>query len=239
VLPPRRLALALSLLLPAVALAQAAAPQAAPAPRTIRVSGEGKVYVPPDVARVLVGAVTTGKELSRVTQDAAAVMQRVLGEVARVGIAPKDVRTTRHDVQVERPWSAGKPGPISGYTVSDQALVTVRDLARLGAVLDQVTRAGGNTIDQLSMDKEELGPDRGRALALAYAAARAKAEAIARAAGVTLGDVLDVEESTAQRGPIPLMGANRVALSAESAGAPVSAGELEVTGSVAVTFAIR
>jgi uncharacterized protein len=183
--------------------------------------------------------VTTGKDLGKVTQDAAAVLRKVLAELSRVGIAQRDVLTTRHDVQVERPWNNGKPGPITGYTVNDQLQVTVRDLSRLGAVLDQVTRAGGNTVDQLSMEKDDLGPDRARALALAYATARAKAEAIARAAGVTLGEVLSVEESAGQR-PVPLLRANRVAMMAEAPqGAPVSAGDLEVTGAVDVTFAIR
>ncbi len=239
---PRRAALVVVLLAPAAAIAQAAAPGpgAGPPQRAIRVSGEGKVYVAPDVARVLVGAVTTGKDLGKVTQDAAAVARKVAAELSKAGIASRDVRTVRHDVQVERPWNAstGRAGAISGYTVTDQVQVTVRDLDKLGAVLDQVTRAGGNTIDQLSMEKEELGPDRARALALAYAAARTKAEAIARAAGVTLGEVIDVQEGFSQRGPIPLM-ANRVALSESAPATPVAAGDLEVTGTVTATFAIR
>jgi uncharacterized protein YggE len=238
----RSAALALALVAPSAALAQTPAPQTpTPPPRIICVSGEGKVYVAPDVARVMVGAVTTGKDLNKVTEDAAAVVRKVLAELSKAGIAQKDVRTVRHDVQVERPWSSksGKPGAISGYTVNDQVQVTVRDPTRLGAVLDHVTGAGGNTIDQLSMEKEELGTDRARALALAYAAARSKAEAIARAAGVALGEVLEVEESTAQRGPIPLMAANRVAMAESSAGTTVAAGDLEVTGSVSVSFGIR
>ncbi len=227
---------ALVLLAPAATLAQVVTvPPVPPPPRAIRVSGEGKVYVAPDVARLLVGAVTTGRDLGKVTQDAAAVLQRVMAELSKAGVAPRDVRTVRHDVQVERPWnsSTGRAGAISGYTVTDQVQVTVRDLGRLGAVLDQVSRAGGNTIDQLSMEKEELGPDRARALALAYAAARTKAEAIARAAGVALGEVIDVEEGFGQRGPIPLM-ANRVALAESAPATPVAAGDLEVTGSVTV-----
>lgn len=229
-------ALALVLVAPAAALAQAA--PSTTSPRAIVVSGEGKVYVPPDVARVVVGVVTTGKDLGKVTEDAAAVVRKVLEELSKLGIAPKDVRTVRHDLQVERPWSAKRPGPISGYTVNHQVQVTVRDLTRLGSVLDQVTSAGGNTLDQLSMEKEELGPDRARVLAIAYATARSKAEAIAKAAGVTLGEVLGIEESTAERGPIPLM-ANRVAMAGSSAGAPVAAGDLELTGSVSARFAIR
>ncbi len=233
----RSAALALAFVAPAAVLAQAAT--SPPSPRAIHVSGEGKVYVTPDVAHVVVGAVTTGRDLGKVTEDAAAVLRKVLAEISRVGIAQKDVRTVRHDIQVERPWNSktARPGVISGYTVSDQVQVTVRDLTRLGPVLEQVTSAGGNTIEQLSMEKEELGPDRVRALALAYAAARSKAEAIARAAGVTLGDVLEVQENTGQRGPTPLMAAYRAAES--SKGTPVSAGDLEVSGTVSVSFAIR
>jgi hypothetical protein len=205
------------------------------------VSGEGKVNVAPDVARVAVGVVSTGKDLNKVTGDAAAVVRKVLAELSKVGIAQKDVRTVRHDVQVERPWSSksGRPGAISGYTVTDQVQVTVRDLGKLGTVLEQVTSAGGNTIEQLSMEKEELGADRARALALACAAARSKAEAIAKAAGVTLGEVLEVEESTAQRGPVPMLAANRVAMAESSGGIAVAAGELEVMSAVTASFAIR
>lgn len=239
-LPLRSVALMLAAAAPAAVLAQAPAPvPSTPAPRAIQVTGEGRVHVAPDVARVVVGAITTGKDLRKVSEDAAAVLRRLLAELSKVGIEPKDVRTIRHDLQVERPWaSTGKPGPISGYTVNDQVQVTVRELPRLGAVLERATAAGGNSVEQLSMEKEEPGPDRARALALAYAAARTKAEAIAKAAGVSLGEVLAVEEGTGERAPIPIL-ANRMAM-AESAAAPaIAAGDLELTGAVTVRFAIR
>ena len=57
--------------------------------------------------------------------------------------------------------------------------------------------------------------------------------------GDTEGEVLEVEESSVQRGPIPLMAANRVAMAESSKGTTISAGELELTGSVSVSFAIR
>jgi uncharacterized protein YggE len=231
----RRALLALALL-PALARAQPV-PTAAGAPaRTIHVSGEGHVSVRPDVAVVLAGVTATGKELPRVTADASAAMRRVLDAVGKSGIPAKDVQTTRHEVSVDRAWTDRGPGPVTGYTVVEEARLTVRDLAKVGPVLDRVLAAGSNTLRSLSFEKDDPTPEQARALAAAYASARAKAEALARAAGVTLGEVVTVSAGGQVR-PFPMV---RSAMAMEKAdGAPVSPGEVEIGASVDVTFAIR
>ncbi len=237
---PVAVAAVLAFVLPAAALGQVPAPAspvpAAAAPRVIRVSGDARVTTRPDVAILFAGVESAGKDLARVTKDAAAQMRRVLAALAEVGVPEKDVQTTRHDVQVERPWVKGRPGPITGFTVSDEARVTVRDLSKLGPVIDRVTAAGSNSLRSLSFEKLDPTPDQAQALAKAYASARAKAEALARAAGVALGDVLALGEEV--KGPtVPMF--RTAAPESESGSAPVSAGEVEVAGSVEVTFAIR
>lgn len=230
-----RRALLVLALLPALAGAQAAPPPRAP-DRTIHVSGEGHVSVRPDVAVVFTGVTSTGKDLARVTADASAAMRRVLDAVAKAGIPAKDVQTTRHDVSVDRAWTDKGPGPVTGYTVVDEARLTVRDLSKVGPVLDRVLAAGSNTLRSLSFEKDDPTPEQARALAAAYASARAKAEALARAAGVTLGEVLTVSAGGQVR-PFPMM---RSAMAMEKGdGAPVSPGEVEIGASVDVTFAIR
>jgi len=233
----RLLALAaLSALAPPLAAAEQL-PQAPPAPRTIRVSGDAHVMVRPDVAVLFTGVEATGKDLARVTKDASAQMRRVLGALAGAGVPEKDVQTTRHDVRVERPWEKGRLGPITGYTVADEVRVTVRDLDKLGAVMERVLAAGSNSLRSLSFERDEPTPERARALAQAFGVARVKAEALAKSAGVTLGEVLSVSESVQQGPVVPLFRARMV--SEESGGAPVSAGELEIAGAVEVTFGIR
>ncbi len=236
---PRCAAVALAcaaLALPHAPLAEA--PPAAPAvpPRTLHVTGEGRVTVTPDVAVLLTGLEATGPDLGRVTKDAAAAMRRILAALAEAGVPEKDVQTTQHDVRVERPWRSGKPGPITGYTVSDQVRVTVRDLARLAPAIDKVTAAGANSLQALTFEKGDPGPERARALAVAYGVARAKAEALARAAGVTLGDVLQLGETTQVPVPRPMMA---MALREEAAATPVAAGEVEIAATVDVTYALR
>ncbi|HTN54402.1 MAG TPA: SIMPL domain-containing protein [Anaeromyxobacter sp.] len=223
-------------LLPALVLAEPPPAPGAPPLRTLRVGGEGLVSVPPDVAVVSAGVESTGRDLAQVTADASAQLKRVLAALEQAGVAARDVQTTRHDVNVERPWKDGKPGPITGYTVSDEVRVTVRDLSRLGTVLERVVAAGSNVLRGLAFERDDTGPQRARALALAYADARAKAEAIAKAAGVVLGEVLSVSEQVQGARPVPVRMA-RAALAAEPV--PVSPGELQVSGAVEVTFQLR
>ncbi len=239
--PLTALTLALS-----AALARAApipAPPPAPEPlarapwptRLVRVSGEGKVAVAPDVAYVVAGVETTGKVLAPAVADAAARMRRVLDAVAKAGVAERDVQTTRHDVQVERPWVNGKQGDVTGYTVADEVRIRVRDLAKLGAVLDRVVAAGSNTVRGLTFEREDPAPARADALARAVAEARVKAEAMAKAAGVTLGEPIAIEEAGEAR-PIPV---REGFVAARAAAAPVATGTLDVTAEVTVTFAVR
>jgi uncharacterized protein YggE len=214
-----------------------AAPHVVPAARVLRVAGDGRASVKPDVAVVLAGVEVNGKVLAPAVAEASSRMRRVLDAVAKLGVAERDVQTTRHEVQVERPWVEGRPGDITGYTVSDEVRIRVRDLSKLGAVLDRVVQAGSNAVRGLTFERDDPTPARAEALARAIAAARAKAESMARAAGVALAEVIAVEEGGGVR-PFPVVRADAMrAVSAE--GAPVAPGELEVSADVSLTFAIR
>lgn len=236
-MPFRTIALSAALaclLLPAHGLAASKAPASR---RTLRVSGSGRVSVRPDVSVVYAGVEATGKDLAQTLSDASSAMRRVLSALAEAGIPERDVRTTRHDVQVLRAWKDGQPGEITGYAVSDEVRVIVRDLARLSDVLERVAGTGANSLRGLSFERDDPTPERREALARAVAQARAKAEAIAKASGVTLGDILEIAEA-GESPPIPLE--RRGALVAASAeGTPVSPGELEIFAGVSVTWAIR
>ncbi len=207
-------------------------------PRTIAVSGEGKVSVAPDSASFNVGVESSAKTVGAATAEVTARMKAVLDAVARAGVAAKDVRTVRYDVSIERPWKDGKQQPISGYRVSTAADVTVRDLPKLGKILDAVTAAGSNQLNSLRMEKLDPKPQQLEALALAYAAAREKAKAIAIAAGTELGEFVMVSEQGVSPRPMmaPMMARS---MAADSAPVPVAEGELEFSARVEVVFAVR
>jgi uncharacterized protein YggE len=165
-------------------------------------------------------------------------MKAVLDAVAAAGVAAKDVRTVRYDVTIDRPWKDGKPQPIAGYRVSTAADVKVRDLPRLGKILDAVTAAGSNQLQSLRMERLDPKPQQLEALALAYAGARDKAKAIAIAAGVELGEFVTVTEGGVS--PRPLMAPMMArAMTADSGSAPVAEGELEYGARVEVVYGVR
>ena len=112
--------------------------------------------------------------------------------------------------------------------------VKVRDLAKLGTVLDRALAAGANEVESLALTRADPSPERASALASAVRAARAKAEVMAQAAGLPLGQVLELSEGARGPSPIPL----RAGLVAQSAGVPIAEGQLEVEAQVELTFAV-
>ncbi len=204
--------------------------------RVIRITGDARIRVSPDVAVLFAGVESTDRDLARVTKEAAEQMRRVLDAIAGAGVPGADIQTTRHDIRVERPWENGRPGPITGYTVADEARVTVRDLSKLGRIIERLTAAGSNSLRGVSFEKEDPTPERARALALAYSSARTKADALARAAGVRLGSVVSLSEE-AHGTVVPTF--TTAQLEARAAGAPVSPGEVEISGVVEAVFALE
>lgn len=204
--------------------------------RTIRVSGEGRIRATPDLATVTIAVTAIDASLAKATRDAATAANRVADVLSKAGIAPSDLQTSRYDVQIERRADVPGAAPrIAGYRVSNALSVKIRDLSRVGVILDRVVAAGANEIEALAFVKEDTTAEESRALATAVKVARAKAEEIARAAGVRLGELLDVSEGA--RGPIPPPLHVRT-MAMATAEVPVQPGVIEVTSRAEAVFAI-
>ena len=116
--------------------------------------------------------------------------------------------------------------------------ITVRDIAALGPILDQVIQLGSNQVHGIGFEVSKADVLRDDARKAAIANARHKAELYATAAGVKLGRVLGIEEA----GVMPVhRQVGRMAsakMSAESA-PPIEAGSQRLDAHVTVTFAIE
>ena len=113
-------------------------------------------------------------------------MAAILAAVADAGVERRDVRTTLLSVQPRYDYRENQPPVLTGYELANVVEVTVRDLARLGDVVDGTLRAGATSMDGLSFRVADPAPAEREARLRAMAAARARADVLAEAAGLAI-----------------------------------------------------
>jgi len=204
-------------------------------PAAVTVSGAGMVAAASDLAEITTGVVTQAPTAAQALAANSQAMERLLQALGGLGIAARDIQTTSISVSpLRRPGRDGQPPEIVGYEVSNQVRVKVRDLSRLGRVLDQQVGQGANLVYGIRFGLQEPAPRLDEARKLAMADARRKAGLYATAAGLKLGRVVAVHEAGAAT-PRPEM-APRVMM---SAAVPVAPGEQEIQASLTVTFTLE
>jgi uncharacterized protein YggE len=156
------------------------------------------------------------------------------------GLADKDILTTNFSVNPQYRYdnSSGRPAPptITGYSVNNSVQTKVRNLPKLGEILDAVVTSGANNVSGISFSVAEPDPLIDQARRKAVADAQRKAELYATASGAKAGRVLYITESNGVISPPRPM---FMAMRAEAAQAvPISSGEQEIAASVTITYAI-
>ena len=206
---------------------------------TIVVGGTGRVSVQPDLADLRLGVSVARPTVDGARAVAAETMEAILVAVDAVGLDRRDVRTTLLSVQPRYDYRQDQSPVLTGYELANVVEVTVRDLARLGDVVDGTLGAGATSMDGLSFRLADPIPAEREARLRAMAAARARAEVLAEAAGVTIVNVSDIVEGNVASPPVPRYKAARLMVAEDAAATPVEAGSMEISVSVTVTYRAR
>ncbi len=220
---------------------QAADPTTTPPEHTISVSGTGRVVISPDVADLRLGVSVNRSTVKAARQVAAEAMTKVVAALKKLGIADKDIQTTNLSLQPVYDYSSGSNPPrLTGYQLSNAVAVTIRNLDQVGDAIDGSLAAGATTLDGVTFRVDDPAAAEKQAREAAVAQAKAKAETLAAGAGVSIGGVASIAETSA---PISYPMAYRDALAAaapdKSVATPVETGTNEVTVTVAVTYLIK
>lgn len=204
--------------------------------RTLTLSATGSVNVRPDTAHITVGVISEAENAREALDQNNSAMTEVIDALKEKDIASRDIQTTNFAVHPRyKHFNDGQPSVISGYRVVNSVRITVRDIARLGEVLDKVVSFGSNQIGGISFSVSDTSALMDEARTKAIAAARERAELYAEAAGAEIGKVLQIEEVTSDAGPEP----RYRALAAKSeAEVPIEAGESEISVRVRVVWAL-
>jgi uncharacterized protein YggE len=196
-------------------------------------------------------------------RDVSAGVARVIAALKGAGIAERDLATQNVSLYFEReavppprptaePMPAAPPkarpgiaqasdalpdskkAPAGNYRAQNTVAVKVRDLDKVGAVLGAAMGAGANEMSGLAFQIEEPRQLEEQAREKAMADARARAEGLARLAGVRLGPIVAIQESS---GDAPTSGPTMM-YKAQAAEVPIERGELLVTTTVNAVYSI-
>jgi len=203
----------------------------------IWVNGEGKVTVTPDIATLNLGISAQAASVAEAQSQAAEAMNRVMTALADNGVAKKDIQTQRFSIDQITRWDEEKQQEVViGYRVTNMVTAKIREIDKTGSIIDAVAAAGGDftRINGIGFSVDDPSPYYEQARQKAMADARAKAEQLASLSGVKLGKPTYISEGTIY----PVYPSMYKEAAGAPAPTPISPGELELTLTVQVVYAI-
>lgn len=203
------------------------------------VTGEGKASASPNMALATLGIQVKRPTVKDAQSQANSIINKVTGDVKALGIAAKDITTTNYSVYPDYNYQSGNH-EITGYNVSVNVGVKVRDLDKVNDVVDRATADGANTVGglQFTMDDELRAKLEDQARREAVRTAKEKATSLSSAAGITLGRIVNVQESSG--GPAPIYRAEMMmAAPAGSGQTKVEPGTAEISLTVSLSYELR
>lgn len=224
----RSLSIISLVLAPVMAHSQATTESVALIPQ-ITVVGRGETKVTPDRASIQISVRTRGQTAASAASENASTQRAVLGALKKLGLTDEQLSTANYNVSPEQKYEPNRTPVITGYVVTNTIIADVRDLSKVGAIIDASLGAGANMISSLDFYTSNVLLARQSAIAAAIQVARAEAEVAARAAQGTLGGLLElIIGSSYSPPPRPMMMARATSMEFQ-AETPVSPGQQTIS----------
>ncbi len=216
-------------------IAQAADVQIVAQNPVIELSVSEQVDSAPDTATFSTGVETKAPTATQALRDNSVQARAVINRLKSLGIAEKDIQTTGINLRADYDYDQeSRQNRFVGYVVSNQVSAIVRDLPKLGGILDAIVSSGATNLNgpSFSIDDDSKVKDVARERALANAKSRAMS--YARAEGYSGVRVLSINEGISHRSEAPMMRMESAA--ASSAPPPVAPGQVGTVVSLNITY---
>ena len=209
--------------------------------RTLNVSGNGTVYLTPDIAYIYIGVHTENADIAQAVESNNTGAQTLVDALKNAGVDAADIQTSNYSVYSSQYYGPdGLPAGLT-YMVDNSVLVTVRDLTRLGSLLTAAVASGANNINSIQFDVADKAAGLAEARQKAMDSAEALAQELAGTAGLSLGEIQSITYTDYSPSPyyygMGLGGGGGAG--APNASVPIQPGQLQVSVMVNVTYAIK
>ncbi|HZK77948.1 MAG TPA: SIMPL domain-containing protein [Gemmatimonadaceae bacterium] len=161
-------------------------------PPQISVAARGEIKVNPDHATLQISVQTKAATAAAAANENAAKQKAVIDALKALGLHDSDISTSDYSVYPEQRYEPNKEPVVVGYNVTNTLSVEVTSLKMVGPVIDASLAKGANMITSLQFSASNTEAARRSAIAMAITRAHGDAEAAAKAAGGSLGGLLEV-----------------------------------------------
>ena len=212
-------------------------------PHKLLVSGNATLHRPADTFMLKVGVVTLDKTAEQAIAANNEKMQKILIALKKTGLNEKEFQTGNFTVmpkyapaprEIPPDWQAS----ISGYEVRNTLSIQTNKLNLSGPLIDAAAKEGANLFEDISFSLQSAQDAQVEAITQAVRQAYIYASAAVKEAGVTLGDILEININPAHITP-HFYRAEKFAMAAVDTSTPISPGNVEVNASVSITYEIR
>jgi len=207
--------------------------------RTVSVSGSGTVSAAPDEVTLRLGVETMAETASEALSQNNEQMEAVIAALTEAGVPEENVQTQTVQLRPRYETPPRETGPaqereLIGYVASNIVEARTSDLEAVGRLLDEAVQAGANRIEGLRFEVSDAGELLDQAREAAWQDAEDKAQQLATLAGVELGQVLSISESTRAPRPVGLGGAVE-----REAAVPIEPGAEDIQVDLQVAWSLR
>jgi uncharacterized protein len=207
------------------------------------VEGSGEVTAVPETALLNLGVNKQASSVEQAQTQVNEVVNQITTEMKALGVEEKNIKTVNYSVNPNYDYTGGTQ-KINGYMVNADVQVKIKPVDKANQAIDAATKAGATNVGnvQFVLDDEKRTELEEQARKEAIEKAKAKAESIARASGIRLGRIVDVQENgtSGNQPPMPM----RAEFSKDAAGAggesipatELNPGENKVTMTVSLSY---
>ena len=239
----RRNALAPLLLSLSLALGASMTAQAQTVPAVVandatllNISAQAEARRVPDVATLSAGVVTQAVDGNTAMRENAVQMDKVMAAIKAAGIAERDIQTSGINLNPQYRYVENEPPKITGYQANNTVSLKVRDITKLGKVLDSLAAQGANQINGPSFEIDQPEPVYDEARLAALKKAQARAQTYAKSLGLQVRRIVSISEnSNGGFRPMPMMRTMAAGAAMDKA-TPVAPGESTVSVNLDVVF---
>lgn len=229
--------------IPVATMAQTSVNIAEPGP-VVTLNVTESVEAAPDVVNVGTGVETRAPTAKQAMTDNAGKMASLIAALTKAGIAKKDIQTSgirlnaQYDYSPRNPDGSQAAPKFIGYEASNQLSVTLRDVTKVGDLLDRMVAADATTISGPNFSIDDPAPLLVQARGAAIKSAKAQADFYAQAAGYRSARLLSISESNSGGNPpMPMMSARFKADAVAST--PVEPGQVSASVTLTVQYALE